>query len=666
MRLKRVRVTNYKSIDDSGWVEIDGITCLVGKNESGKTAFLHALNKLNPVEGQDGDFDPTTEYPRKRLNRYKREHATNPAPVVAAVFELDDDDLAALPAALAGAITERALTITKSFANGTIWSNPINHVKVIENLIAGAQLPAQVAASMRTSTTIPELRGKLAEISEQVPQAAALMAQIDSWKANPFVLYNMALTQRVPRFFYFDDYSIMQGRISVPHLKFKRDNGELDEADRTFLALLRFVGAELEEFESEANYERLKADLEAASNEISDELFRFWSQNDQLAVEFDISGADEHALPPLNAGTNLHVRIRNDRHRVTVPFDQRSRGFVWFFSFLAYFSSLEREQADRHAPLILLLDEPGLNLHAKAQEDFLRFIESRLAGNHQVLYTTHSPFMVDPRKLDRVRTVEDLDGQGTVVSDQVFRSSSDTVFPLQAALGYELAQTLFVAPDNLLVEGPADMIYLKLLDDAVRGAGGNGLEQRWVIVPVGGVDKIATFVTLLGGNQLNTSVLIDVSAREQQRITGLREHGHLGEHSVIHIGEIVGSKEADIEDLFDPGFYLQLVNGTYAKQLGHRLTLKDLPEGPRIAKRIELYFAENNLGKFSHYLPAAYFQREQATLLSRLSASTIERAGELFKRINETLGSIKVPDADLVEASRAGIKVSRTTERLPL
>ena len=93
---------------------------------------------------------------------------------------------------------------------------------------------------------------------------------------------------------------------------------------------------------------------------------------------------------------------------MTVPFDDRSKGFVWFFSFLAYFSQIERGDRD----LVLLLDEPGLSLHAKAQGDFLRLIENRLAPKHQVVYTTHSPFMIDARKLDRIRTVEDVDGKG--------------------------------------------------------------------------------------------------------------------------------------------------------------------------------------------------------------------------------------------------------------
>lgn len=636
MKLVQAQVTNYKSIDDSGWVEIEAVTSLVGKNESGKTAFLQALNKFNPVEGQDGNFDMTTEYPRKRLNRYKREHKQRPDPVVSVVFELDDDDVGELSANLADALQSRSITITKRYNNDSSWSINLDEGKLVRDLVSRAGLPEQTARALTGLGTVAQLRDQVAALGEEPPQAGQLLAAIDRWRGGqPSLGATDELVHRVPKFFYFDDYSIMPGRISVPHLKTKRDQEDLDEADRTFLALLRFVGADLEEFESAANYERLKADLEAASNEISDELFRFWSQNDQLAVEFDISGPDPDALFPLNQGSNLHVRIRNDRHRVTVPFDQRSRGFVWFFSFLAYFSELERKTDQS---LILLLDEPGLNLHAKAQEDFLRFIDERLAADYQVMYTTHSPFMVEPTKLRRVRTVEDLDDKGTTISDQVFRSSSDTVFPLQAALGYELAQTLFVAPDNLLVEGPSDLIYLQLLCEAARAAELDSLDDRWVIVPVGGIDKIATFVTLLGGNQLNTSVLIDVTSRDQQRIQRLRENGHLKQHSLIQIGEVTGAKDADIEDLFDPGYYLQLVNGAYPEELKTKLTVKDLANGdPRIVKRVERRFENEGLGQFSHYRPAAHLMREQATLVPKLSEKTLKRAAQLFSRINRTL-----------------------------
>jgi energy-coupling factor transporter ATP-binding protein EcfA2 len=329
MKLIKARVQNFKSIEDSGWVETAEITCLVGKNESGKTAFLQALARLNPVEGQPSDFDHITEFPRQRSNRYKAVHDEEPAEVVSAMFELDDDDVGELPGVLADALASRQVTITRSYNNRSTWTVHLDQSRVVAGLLAGAELPEGTATELHEAHYVSTLRTRLQAIGQEPPQAATLLARIDAWRgSSPSLATIDALAHRVPRFFYFDDYAVMKGRISVPDLKAKRDRGLLEDADKTFLALLRFVGTNLEEFESQSNYERLKADLEAASNEISDELFEFWTQNRNLAVEFNLSAPDPDALPPLNQGTNLHVRIRNNRHRVSVPFDQRSRGRV--------------------------------------------------------------------------------------------------------------------------------------------------------------------------------------------------------------------------------------------------------------------------------------------------------------------------------------------------
>ena len=107
---------------------------------------------------------------------------------------------------------------------------------------------------------------------------------------------------------------------------------------------------------------------------------------------------------------------------------------IWFFSFLAWFS----QQRRRGIPLILLLDEPGLVLHASAQSDLLEYIEVELKPHHQVIYTTHSPFMVPADDLMSVRIVEDqveLRGQrrmpiGTKVREDILTRDPDTLFPL--------------------------------------------------------------------------------------------------------------------------------------------------------------------------------------------------------------------------------------------
>ena len=163
---------------------------------------------------------------------------------------------------------------------------------------------------------------------------------------------------------------------------------------------------------SEEGYENSKAKLEAIGLTITHQVFEYWRQNKELAVEFDIK-ADPKDQAPFNSGKNLYIRVKNLRHGVTVPFDQRSKGFIWFFSFMVWFSAVEvRVGTDKE--LILLLDEPEISLHALAQSDFLAYIDT-LAESHQIIYTTHSPFMVESDHLDEVRVVEDRPKEGTKV-----------------------------------------------------------------------------------------------------------------------------------------------------------------------------------------------------------------------------------------------------------
>ena len=148
----------------------------------------------------------------------------------------------------------------------------------------------------------------------------------------------------------------------------------------------------------------MKAKCEGASNEITDEIFQFWSQNDALKVVIDIAEGKTGDKPPFNSGTIVKIRIENSNHRVTVPLSERSAGFIWFFSFLSQFKQLKKTAGNA----IILLDEPGLTLHGKAQSDLLRYIEERLLPEHQLIFTTHSPFMVPAERMADVRIVEDV------------------------------------------------------------------------------------------------------------------------------------------------------------------------------------------------------------------------------------------------------------------
>ena len=430
----------------------------------------------------------------------------------------------------------------------------------------------------------------------------------------------------------------MRGKISISDLKKRTaEGGPFDDADRTFMSLLTLSGVSLEELEEDLGYEDVKVELESASITITDEIFEYWRQNRQLKVEFDLSQADPRDPAPMNEGKILHVRIENARHRVTVSFDERSKGFVWFFSFLSYFSHLEETET---SDLVILLDEPGTALHAMAQKDFLRFMDERLAPQCQVIYTTHSPFMVDLEKLNRVRTVQDMDGVGTVVSHDAVENDHETVFPLQMALGWQMAQTLFLAPHCLMVNSASDLIYLQTLGDLSASNGAGRIDPRWVVVPVGSAENLPTFVSLLGENYVSVAVMMDITPTNKQRVERINRSNDTTEENAVKWVEVTRVRDADIEDLFEPNFYLKLVNLAYSSELEEPLTMKAISESnPRIVERIKSHFSSAGIagGSFDRYRPAAYLLENFDKVKYDISEDTVDKIASLIGRINGLL-----------------------------
>ena len=561
--------------------------------------------------------------------------------MVAAEFELSDAEMAEIESKFGhGVLRSRTILATKNYKNQRAWEIDIDETAAIRHIADSAGLPHEVRQYVSDVTEWQDLFSRLQSLDVKPPAVLTLLDELpdkfDNDLRQQIVLEH--LEKNLPVFVYFDNYSAMRGSISIQDIKERRHNpDDIDDADRTFLALLSLVGADLDDLEQETQYEYLKAELESASIGISDEIFEFWKQNRQLRVQFDLSAASPHDPPPLNSGAILHVRIWNDRHRVSVPFDERSKGFVWFFSFLVYFSKIEEEQ---ERDMVLLLDEPGLNLHALAQHDFLRFIDLRLAPRYQVIYTTHSPFMIDLNNLKSVRTVEDMDNLGTVVSADVLQNNQETVFPLQMALGNQLAQTLFLAPHCLLVNSAADMIYLQVMGEICASERRSKLDPRWVVIPVGNAENLSAFISLLGDNYTSLAVLMDVTPTNRENVEEINRAMVSGQRNPVRWVEVTRIRDADIEDLLDPGFYLKLVNESYKQELSQKATLRSISSSnPRIAERIKAYFSDNEIagGHFDTYRPAAYLLQNHAVLRAEINETTIENAASMFDRINALL-----------------------------
>ncbi len=689
MKLTKVRITGFQSIWDSTEFDIGDVTCLVGKNEAGKTALLKALYRLNPIIDKYGSFDVTRDYPRRAVSEYKDDVEAGrrePITVIQATYALEPEDITAIQEVFGPQCFQDetpTLTLHKGYSDEdegedefTFSGLNMDKEAAIKHLVEASGLSQTLINKLLDLNTIEEMVKALDKLQQDEDdglqqdeddglqqdeddelqqdendelqqdenmQELMLTLQEVSEQDVSGIAYDRILDDRIPKFLYFDEYYQMEGQDNVDALKQRVANRNLKDSDHPLLGLIKLAGLKLDQLTDPDETEDLISRLEAAENRLTKRVLTYWSQNRHLRMKFDIRLGRPRDPDGMTSGMNIWGRVHDTRHMVSTALGTRSRGFVWFFSFLAWYSRKKDEN------IILLLDEPGLSLHAKAQADLLRYFEEELKPHHQLIYTTHSPFMVDPTRFDRVRIVQDLgiesdsdnlseEQEGTKVITEVLDATPDSLFPLQGALGYEIYQTLFVGPNCLVVEGVSDLLYIQTISSILQDNGKEGLSSDWTITPVGGADKVPTFVAMIGAQtNLNLAVLIDYQKKDQQKIEDLYKRKLLKKSNVRTYADYAQGSEADIEDMFEPEFYLKLVKGAF----GVSISLTDLSSGhPRILRRLEEYLKSNplpNKETFNHFRPARYLSENIGCLENELSEQELDRFEQAFKDLNALL-----------------------------
>ena len=652
MRLIRVHITDFQSIHDSTPFDVGDVTCLVGKNESGKTALLKAIYRLNPIHDTHATYDVTDDYPRSTVNDYEAEvdSGSREAAVVArTTFALEPDDIAAVEAVYGDE------TFTSQKPVVTVAKNYDNKIDVetfdgdcetaVEHLTKSANLSSSLETEMLDSDGVQAKIECLNRTTDLPANANTLKNELQQIQNDGFGkhVYERILRTRMPKFVYFDEYYQLSGQDNIGALQERVRQNQLRDSDHPLLGLIELAGLKLGDLENPERTEWLIARLEGAENALTQKVLTYWSQNRHLRLKFAVEQGRPKDPAGMTSGMNIWGRVQDTKHMVSTSLGSRSRGFVWFFSFLAWYSQLQRKNDN----LILLLDEPGLSLHAKAQADLLQYFDKALATHHQVIYTTHSPFMVDSSRFDRVRIVQDRsveevsealspDQEGTKVTIDVLEASADSLFPLQAALGYEIHQTLFIGPNSLIVEGPSDLLYIQAMSGLLESCDRVGLKSDWTVTPVGGLGKLSTFVALIGSqSRMNLATLVDYHRKDQQAIENLYKLKLMKERNVLTFADFVDADEADVEDMFTPEFYLDLVN----REFGASIQPADLPtQTDRVLGRLEKHLKSNPLpkkAKFNHYRPARYLMENLQVLT--IPSRTLDRFEKAFDTLNHLL-----------------------------
>ena len=673
MRLTHVRVLNYRCVRDTGWFEVEQAkTILVGPNEAGKTAVLEALQQINPPNGVK-KFDPLRDYPRKLYNADIQSGRldSKSIPVASAQFELEPDDLAELPDGF-GATGYRCTRYLNNRFSHTLEGGPEVVVfsedirkdlrrlatrvdsRSAEGLEDGSSSPSaelddiiscwQVGTTRIDGDRATELRSWLDSISEFVDENDATEDQRHTRLLEHTRISEerdaavKKLKSRLPVFVYFNNYFRVRPNLHLRRFADRVEQNLLDDDryDYGNLCLLKLLGFDARELadlgdvsdpgDDQDAFDRYRSQLDergiklnAASVRLTGEIRSIWNP-DSTRAEADrvLIQAD---------GQYLKVVVE-DELGVQIEVDQRSAGFQWLVSFFVVFFA---EAKDAHANAILLLDEPGLSLHGLKQREFRQTI-SRLAEGNQTIYTTHSPFLVGPDELDLVRVVEMTDrDEGTTVHTSVTASDPAALLPLQEALGYDLAQSLFVQQRNLVLEGLTDYWYFEATAQQLRDADLANLNEKIALLPASAAGKVVYFATILHANNLKVAALLDSDNAGDQAAKQDTLIHTLGNKNILRTGDVCPGaiSKPEIEDLLR-----NTLVAIAQSELGWDVTTVATTQPQRAIA--DIFAAE--ISDFSKYrLAKAYLRWTREHSASDLTEDERSSWVELIKRVNRAL-----------------------------
>ncbi|MER5739702.1 AAA family ATPase [Streptomyces sp. NPDC002262] len=656
MLVTSVEIETFRNITNKQTMMVDpDVTCLIGKNESGKTTVLKALHRLNPANNAD-DFHVTTDYPRRNLSRDRRTKDLDTVAPVTAVFELEDADFDAIeelvgvrPPAKAYVKASRlydcSLQAEVYCALEDVLADVFEEAGVDDEedrkAIAGDHTTIEAvsaAAKARAREVGGGKKTARAKAIEKIPD------ELDRYKK--YVEEGLdeeeheQLIELLPKFFYFSTYEMLPGECDLHALAERAKTGQWQRGDETMMSLLRLAGEGPEDFLDE-DYASRKAELQAASLDLSAQVFQYWKQNEDLSVSFDtdlIPTPPDPNNQPQPHHRLLKIELRDDRHGgVETNFSTRSTGFQWFFSFLAAFSGYR----DTDERVVVLLDEPGTSLHGEAQGDFLRYVYGELGPRQQVLYTTHSQHMIDPTRYETMRAIHDQATRtdpnlGVVITSVSLSADPKTILPVEAALGYSVAQHLFLGAGPLLaVEGSSDFIFLMHMSDYLVSQGRTGLDPRLAIIPVGGIGNMPAFIAVMG-RRLSVHALIDgaETTKVTAKVLSAAEAADVDTSHITVIGQLDGLPEtADIEDLFSTKDYLWLHNRATEVTVNEEDLItpdKPLPILQRIGIARE---KQRKPRDFDHVGPAHQLTRDKDAFFAQVDDDTLDRFEAVFKKL---------------------------------
>lgn len=668
MRLKELRVQDYRSIHDTTAIDIDDLTVLAGRNESGKSNILMALARLKSSD-DSMRFDIQKDYPRDKPDPSPVEEGSpnylDNIPVVSTCWELTEAEMSEIAETWPELTESKLVSISMGYANKRIVEfkdmpkefdaeeiKPVAYkmfeeaVEIAKGIEGESRIQIEESAeSLRRMLLSPvegttwayeletafegfqNVMGSVSnsqslDWSESIEQLSAFIDRIQKRaEANELII------EKMPVFIYLDEYPDLIGEQDIEEFLDRESSLQQTASDINFGKMCKVAEldiSKLREFLNNRDIEACSRILRDAEVLLTREIQKLWTDR-PLKIHFY---AAENKIVTF-------VSNPDNASDIKINLNARSKGFQWFFSFYVIFAADTKGGSAENA--ILLFDEPGTHLHAKSQQDLLAHFKSDF--KNQIVYSTHSPFMLPTERLGIIKAVT-IDDQGTTVVSKDQERDEKTMFIIQAAIGYDLAQSLFVGPNNLIVEGITDFWILSTVSEFLNSKDKNkGLNPDIIITPCSGASTIPLMMSFMASENLNVLALFDNDAAGVQACEQLIENGFLKTENAIFVSKGFASgdeREADIEDLLDPALYEKLVFESHEDVLGNK-KIKPKPEIARISTRFKEAFDDAGL-VFNKTWPLYLFIEKMGVDPEKIIDKETEvRFERLFKLINKAI-----------------------------
>lgn len=501
MKLIKFQIKNYRSIIDSGIVELsqlDNVTVLAGQNESGKSSILSALRDYEKGKFEDDSIPYSTE--------------ANPIQSVSCTYKIEEKDN--WPTYLEKELVRhKKLEITEGehvldldkLSKITEFTLSRNRDKEGIKIILDKNTFSIFNASV-LDKPVPTITDGTPSDTDPVITTTV--------KEKYFVLNEDNTTDIAEIFFkltpsivFFDDFcDLLPDKIFLSDLKTEKSDVQGYKAVKNLEQILDIdLVAKEEEMDA---IRRTKEETE--NTKLSVDFQEDWGQRIHGENKVNVKYNFEKRNGVAEEGSYVNFFVETKAGQYLSP-KKRSKGLIWFLSLWLELKALD----NNYNNLVLLLDEPDQHLHVKAQDDILKLINKLSKDNteknkngDQIIFATHSPYLIEVENLNRVKLIINSERDGTRAEDVTSSKidseyKKDALQPIANAIGLSVGGFSTLGERNILLEGISDFYYFSAMKKILNKTG------NYYFVPGVGARKVNNLISLSIGYGLDWIVILD-------------------------------------------------------------------------------------------------------------------------------------------------------------